>query len=222
MHSHIPDLALVTLLVLGCGATEKDHKKPPSTVDGGAAGMPSHEDPCDAANAFPIWGKPYDAERNCIDTENPVEGVACNIQPQEGDDPYYSDGFTCLQSKADGKRFWVFAFYRVGFNSSIWEECPDAPLIAPVGCYAAGCSNAPRSTCSLEETRRMYACGRASEYDENCCGRPDCKTDADCADNETCTEFITLGQWYCWDNPGNTCDCGGPPGGAPRPKCIAK
>jgi hypothetical protein len=232
MRYRVPDLALAFLLALGCGATRKDDKKPFSTADGGAAGMPSQvagmssqeDDPCDAPSAFPIWGKPYDAERDCIDTENPVEGVACTIQPQEGDDPYYSDGFTCLQSKASGERVWVFAFNRVGFKASVWERCPDVPLIsiAPKGCYAAECPTAPRSTCSLAETRRMYGCGPTSEYDENCCGRPACETDEDCADNEACVEFTTLGQLYCWDNPGNTCDCGGPRGGAPRPKCIAK
>ncbi len=178
--------------------------------------------PCDAANAFPIFGKTYDFERDCIDTEQPVEGVACSLQPQEGDDPYYSDGFTCLESKVDGTRVWVFAFNRVGFKSSLWARCSDAPLIAPKGCYAADCPSAPRSTCSLAETRAMFACGPTSEYDEQCCGRPDCKTDEDCGDNEACVSFETLGQWYCWDNPGNICDCGGPFGGAARLKCMAK
>lgn len=212
---------LVLLLATACGATEKANDSDSPDANGGAAGTSSaDEDPCDAPNAFPIWGKRYDAERDCIDTENAIEGVACTLRPEAGDDPYYSDGFTCLQSKTSEDQVWVFAYNRIGFNAARWERCAGAPLIAPMGCYAAGCPSAPRSTCSLEETRRMFSCGPTSEYNEDCCGRPDCETDGDCAENEACVEFKSLGQWYCWDNPGNTCDCGGPLGAAPRFKCI--
>lgn len=210
-----------SLVVIACGTSSSSPGR--SDGDGGSGGT-SEPSPtaCSAPNAFLIWGKPYDAERDCIDTEHPIEGVACTLKPQEGDDPYYSDGFTCLQRKTNGDQVWVFAYNRVGFDEAIWDRCPNAPLIAPKGCYAAGCERAPRSTCSLEKTRAEFKCGGESEYDENCCSRADCETDGDCSEGEVCTQVMTLGQWYCWDNPGNPCDCGGPRFAAPARKCVAK
>jgi len=221
---------IVLPFALACGLTTTTpaHREPSdggASHSGGALNAGGAPDPapraCDAPNAFPIWAKPYDAQRDCIDTENAIDIVACTLQPQEGDDPYYSDGFVCLQQRGTGKQVWVFAFNRVGFDADTWERCADAPLIAPKGCYAAGCAAAPRSSCSLAETKKQFACGAESEYDENCCGRQDCDEDSDCAEGEACREAESSGQWYCWDNPGNSCDCGGPAGGGPRRKCFA-
>lgn len=214
---------------MGCGSERVNVNKPVGTAgessgDGGGSGSESlaPRSPCDASNAFPIWGKRYDVERDCIDTDKPVEGVACTLQPQEGDDPYYSDGFACLENKDTHEQLWVFAFNRVGFDEALWQRCPNAPLVAPKGCYAAGCASAPRSSCPLEQTKEMFGCGPTNEFDESCCGRPVCKTDGDCGANEQCATFQTLGQWYCWDNPGNTCDCGGPLYGPPVLRCAAR
>ncbi len=182
------------------------------TLDSG--GVP--ESPCEGERAFPIWGKPYDSERDCIDTEATLEGVACTIQPAEDasvEEQYYSDGFACVRRLSDGKVYWVFAFNRLGFDPNIWERCPNEPTLAPKGCYAAGCTEAPRSSCSLEETKKQYNCSATGEYDENCCGRQPCEDSDDCATEEECRMVSSYGQWWCWDNPGNPCDCGGPFGG---------
>lgn len=222
----MPLLLFVALALAGwsCGSTEA--KQSGSAGETGDAGAASTASPCSASNAFPIWGKPYDAERDCIDTETHLEAVGCTLQPQEGDDPYYSDGNSCLRRLSDGQEYWAFAYNRLGFDTSIWERCPDArPGIAPKGCYAAGCTEAPRSTCSLEDTKKHYNCSATGEYDENCCGRTPCEGDDDCSAGEECRAVGSAGQWWCWDNPnpldpGNTCDCGGPYGGPAKMLCM--
>ena len=158
--------------------------------------------PCDASNAFPIWGKLYDAERDCIDTETHLDAVACNLVPgpdASAEERNYSEGFACLRRLSDGREFWVFAFSHLGFDSSLWERCPNEPKVPPKGCYAAGCTEAPRSSCSLEETRKQYDCTATGEYDENCCGRKTCGGPEDCGTDEQCLLVDSSGQWWCWD-----------------------
>lgn len=228
MRSRLNRLAfLVVAMLLACGRV----KRPGSADASGDAGSAAQTgaggsaeaagDPCDAPNAFPIWGKPYDAERDCIDTETHIDDVACTLRPEPGDpDFYYSDGFSCLKRLADNQVVWVFAFNRLGFDPNVWENCTPREHIAPKGCYAAGCTDAPRSSCSLELTKQHYDCSATGEYDENCCGQT-CATDEDCATGQECVGVTGAGQWWCWDNPGNICDCGGPFGGR-KMRCLPR
>jgi hypothetical protein len=236
--------AVVFTLALGvlasCGKSERDEV--PGWSSSSTGGAPSNagaagggsggtldsggvpESPCEGERAFPIWGKPYDPERDCIDTETTLENIACTIQPAPDasvEEQYYSDGFSCVRRLADGKMYWVFAFNRLGFDPNLWERCPNEPALAPVGCYAAGCVEAPRSSCSFEETKKRYDCSATGEYDENCCGRQPCEVTEDCAGGEECRAVPSFGQWWCWDNPGNACDCGGPFGGL-KMLCMPK
>jgi hypothetical protein len=222
----------IGLLLVGSMTAVCCGSNPASTpnVDAGAGasqgGVPGRS-PCDAPNAFPLWGKAYDAERDCIDTETHTENVGCSITPEEGaPDWYYTDGFSCLRRLADGQEFWVFAFKRLGHDPAVWGRCPDAPILPPKGCYAAACPSAPRSTCSLEQTKKWFGCSATTEFDADCCGRQPCEDEPDvCAANEQCVAVGTLGQIDCWDNPNpadpaNPCDCGGPYGGPGKMLCM--
>jgi hypothetical protein len=217
----------IGLLVFGGMTTVCCGSNPVSTpqVDAGAGassigGVPGSS-PCDAPNAWPLWGHAYDAERDCIDTETYTENVGCKLTPADDDpDRYYADGFSCLRRLTDGQAFWVFSFYRLAHDPAIWERCPDEPELPPKGCYAADCPSAPRSTCSLEETKKIF-CSPTSEFDENCCGRQPCEDGPEaCGVGEECVAVGTLGQIDCWDNPGNPCDCGGPYGGPAKMLCM--
>ncbi len=42
----------------------------------------------------------------------------------------------------------------------------------------------------------------------------------ECASDEECVSVPSVGQWYCWDNPGSDCDCGGPFGGPSKLLCM--
>jgi hypothetical protein len=175
---------------------------------------------CDGENVFAIWGKPYNAEQDCLDVDHPLADLACTVKPSEGDPDFnYSDGNACLERLADGARFWVFSLFRLGFDATVWRRCANEPPIAPKGCYAAGCTEAPRSTCTLGQTRLHYDCSTTGEYDENCCGRQPCESGDECGAGEQCVSVPSAGQWYCWDSAAG-CDCGGPFGGPPKMVCM--
>lgn len=208
-----------------CGTTDRS---PSQASDAGAAGARAADGGgasgaapgCDGENAFAIWGKPYNAEQDCLEVDQPLPDVACTIRPDESDpDFYYADGNACLERLADGAKYWVFSYFRLGFDATVWRRCANEPALAPKGCYAAGCTEAPRSTCTLGQTRLHYDCSATGEYDANCCGRQTCRSADDCAAGEECVSVASAGQWYCWDYPGG-CDCGGPAGGPPKMLCM--
>ena len=227
-----PVLLFSFLLMIACGSTDRNDM--PGNLggsggDGGASnaaqagnavGGLADDVGCSSPNAFPLWGKPYDVANDCIEVDRPLENVACQINPTE-DDPnqFVGVGFACLERLPDGAQYWVYSLHSLGFDAEAWKLCADAPPIAPKGCYAAGCPYAPRSSCSLEDTRQQYQCSATGEFDENCCGRQPCSKSSDCQAGEECQSVNSSGQWYCWDYPGG-CDCGGPMGGPPRRLCM--
>lgn len=201
-----------------CGQSERN-----KAAGAAAAAGASVEDNvgCASSNAQPIWGKPYDPELDCIDVDEPLDAVACQVNPADDDPNQYTGvGFACVERIADGKQYWVFSLHYLGFDTREWKRCTDEPPLAPKPCYAAGCPSAPRSSCTLEETRGWFNCSSTGEYDENCCGRQECSASDECSSDEECREvYDSAGQWYCWDYPGG-CDCGGPRGGPPRRLCM--
>jgi hypothetical protein len=210
-----------------CGRTERSGDEAPSgngaAIDAGSASAAKLESPCDDERAFAIWGKRYDPERDCIDTEVALEDVACTIQPAPDasvEEHYFSDGFSCVRRLSDGERYWVFAFNQLGFDPNVWERCADEPVLAPKGCHAAGCTEAPRSSCSLAETQKWFDCSATGEYDENCCGRQPCEDSGDCRSDEECRSVPSSGQMWCWDSSESQCDCGGPHGGPNKQLCV--
>jgi len=176
---------------------------------------------CEQVDSTSLWGKPYDSARDCIDVDHPLEDVACQVRPTAGSpDEFRSVGFACLERLADARQFWVFSLHDLGFDEQLWRRCPNEPPLAPKACYASGCPSAPRSLCSLEETRQEFNCSRTGEYDESCCGRQECSSSTECAPGQECRSVLdSVGQWYCWDSPSG-CDCGGPFGGPPRRLCM--
>lgn len=214
-------LALGFLIALAAFSCSQDEEHVNGIDDAGGTGPHCTEpSPCVGPNAFPLPARRFDEARSCIDTDVTIDGVACTLTPEPDDpDRYHSDGYSCLKRLSDGAMFWVFAFYRLGFDPCQWARCPDAPLLPPKGCYAADCPSGPRSTCSLAKTKEWFDCGREGEFDENCCGRAPCE-DADCSDGETCIAVPTIGQIDCWQTSNDDCDCGGPYGGPSKMLCM--
>jgi hypothetical protein len=220
-------LLVSALAVQACGKNEKVNGAPDPNLsaggasDVGAGGADSTSTGgCDSPAAFTIVGLPYNAASDCIEVDQVVNVEACTIRPGPDDNPNESDGFSCIERLSDGAQFWVFAFYRLGIDSSKWRLCDSRQGIPPKACYAAGCTGAPRSSCSLDDTRRVFSCGDADhEFDENCCARPNCVDSSDCMPGQECRGALSLGQWYCWNNS-EGCDCGGPAGGPLRRVCL--
>lgn len=188
--------------------------------DSAAGGVPN-DSPCAAPNAFAIWGKQYLPGRDCIDTEAPTERVACNLIPDENDPDRYPDpGFHCIRRLEDDAVFWAFAFNDFGFDAREYELCDNHSGRSPTPCFAAGCYDAPHSSCSLAQTRKQFACNSEGGYDESCCGRSPCEQDSDCEAGQECRFVSVGGMWECWDNPGNPCDCGGPLAAFMDRRCV--
>jgi hypothetical protein len=216
---------VLCVVLFGCARTQQPTGAAPhGGSNAGAAGAATDLEAnpgCDSSRAFSIWGKPYDPDRDCIDVDNRLDNVACQLNPAD-DDPnrFGGVGFACLERLSDGSQYWVFSNHYLGFDARTWKRCAEERLVAPKGCYAAGCPEAPRSSCTLEETRQWYNCSDTGEYDANCCGRQACSSTTECAPDEECRSVTdSAGQWYCWDYPGG-CDCGGPFGGPPKRLCM--
>lgn len=202
-------LGVAFLLTSSCGESATSHD--------------AENSECETPTAVPIWGKQYSAENDCIDTEKPIEAVGCNLVPTDDSDDRFPDpGFHCVRRLADGAEFWAFAFHDFGFEANQYELCDNRSGVVPRPCYATDCIDAPRSSCSLAQTRKHFACNAEGGYDEGCCGRPVCEQDADCDADQECRRVAIGGMWECWDNPGNPCDCGGPAAAYMGLRCVPK
>lgn len=158
-------------------------------------------------------GVRYDPDLKCLDTED-IALVGCR-------GTQHLSGYWCVRRRSDGEEFWATTGDELVFDSSDWEACP-ADVIPPPPCFAVQCEKAPRSLCFESDTRAQFDCGGpSSEWDENCCARPECIQPSDCASGESCAEIVTRASWDCWPVAGAaTCDCGGTPGGPSRFACV--
>jgi hypothetical protein len=200
-------------LLLSCGNTAR---KSPDGSDGegaaGTGGTSETADPCTGLAKH--LGVRYDEAGACLDTRDVIE-TGCGGEPLMG-------GYYCLQRKSDGVKYWVVAVDALVVDEALWTFCSsDRSMLPPPPCFASACDATPVTLCTQAQTEANYACGSAeSEWDENCCRRPDCATDSDCPDGGTCIAVGTHAFWDCWPTPGNTCDCGGTLGGRDRMVCM--
>lgn len=187
---------------------------------GGGTGDGTPEAVTCAETADAVIGIRVDPERGCLLTEESRRAVACAGQDAALTD-FGAYSSSCVRHLASGEEFWL-TWPRVAELDEGWERCSDLIAMAPVPCFAAQCpetvpnelgpptSGMPESTCTEAETRRLFNCGGyASKWDESCCRRPGCKTDADCSTDEICR--VVEDPWfyvYAWAAPSG-CDRGG-------------
>lgn len=165
----------------------------------------------------PIQGVPFDKSRGCVDTLQPLTGIACI------DEGEVEPGYFCVRRLSDGQEFsgWS-ALRKPVLDERFWEACP-ADGSAPRPCFAVDCTlGAAPTTCTLEQSREQLFCGDdVHEWDENCCLRMDCTSDGDCNIGERCKETHSQ-SLQCGPGAPGHCTCGGPLNiGPSRLRCVA-
>jgi hypothetical protein len=192
--------------------------------------------PC-SEESFDLLGVAVDESLGCLLTDEPPEPVACQGDRNESESYTHS----CVQHSASGERYWVTISSRQRVLADGWEACSERIAAPPPPCFARECAGPnefgqrgyPDSLCSEADTRRLFDCGGAqSAWDENCCRRPLCESEMDCAGvGQVCRALY--GSWgyrHAWPhvagfaNYSQTgCDSGGlPSGGTGGFMCITR
>lgn len=181
-------------------------------------------------------GAVLDPARGCVETE--IESFRLVDVCYSGED-YSAFNYHCLRNLSDQAEVWV-ADAIILEPASGWERCEadilPEDLRAPPPCFAVDCPlendlgvrSVPESTCTPEQTREQFACGREEHnWDENCCRRQRCSLDSDelpCGQGEECREVIPAFTFkYCWVWAGDlsACSCATTHGGVPGGFCFA-
>lgn len=178
---------------------------------GGIDSLPAGPVDC-ADDPNPLLGVFVDQALGCVLTEAPRRVVACQGEEEVSAGTYAS---SCVRHVASGEQFWVTSPYNPKLAPG-WERCSELPSDPPPPCFARHCPanefgqpGYPDSTCTEAQTRDLFQCGKpSSQWDVECCKRPTCETNADCADGEECREFVDEQYRYAWPL-GERCDSGG-------------
>lgn len=219
-----PWAAAVGFAFVGCGSSAREGSPIGDSSTGGAGTMPEPVS-CPDSPYPPLLGVLEDTSLGCLDSETTLS-VAC-----QGTAPLAAYLPFCVEHIDSGERFW----FRSGTQPALatgWKGCDSqdaepyrVPHIPPPPpCFARLCPGgphgtpgAPNSFCSEAETRALFECGGGNVWDENCCRRPECTTDADCPGGLSCRQahydFVPESEtaWPILPDilPERSCDYGG-------------